>query len=81
MSKVIVELGYNKYLLDTKEAVDLAEILSKAELYKDVWHKEEDGGTTYHVYAQDGVTSSVSMSIMPDHLCRMARLAGKPLEK
>jgi hypothetical protein len=79
MSKVIVELGYNKYLLDTKEAVDLVEILSKAEVYKEVWHKEEDGGTTYHVYEQDRVKSS--MSIMPDHLCRMARLAGKPLEK
>lgn len=79
MSKVIVELGYTKYLLDTKEAVELVEILSKAEIYKEVWHKEEDGGTTYHVYAQDCVTSS--MSIMPDHLCRMARLAGKPQEK
>jgi len=79
MSKVIIELGYNKYLLDTKEAVDLVEILSKAEVYKEVWHKEEEGGTTYHVYAQDSVTSA--MSIMPDHLCRMARLAGKPQEK
>ena len=79
MSKVIVELGYNKYLLDTKEAVDLVEILSKAEVYKEVWHKEEEGGTTYQVYAQDSVTSA--MSIMPDHLCRMARLAGKPQEK
>lgn len=79
MNKVVVELGYQKYLLDTKEAVDLVGILSKAELYKEVWHKEEDGGTTYHVYAQDSVTSS--MSIMPDHLYRMARLAGKPQEK
>jgi hypothetical protein len=79
MSKVAIKVGYRTYLLDTKEAVYLVDILAKAELYEEMWHKDEDGGTTYHVYPQEG--GELTMSVISDHLCRMARLAGKPQGK
>jgi hypothetical protein len=79
MSKVAIKVGYRTYLLDTQEAVDLVDILAKAEFYEEKWHKEEEGGTTHHVYPQEG--GELIMSVIPDHLCRMARLAGKPQEK
>jgi len=53
------------------------ELLEKAEAYEEKWRKNEDGGTTYHVYPLDP-EKVPSLKLVSDDLYRMAKLAGKP---
>jgi hypothetical protein len=81
-SKLVVEIGYRKYIVPTDKAVTLMEILYDAEIFEEKYRSKENGGTTYHCYGQDGNNrSSVSMYLIPESLYRMAKLAGKPEEK
>ena len=79
MAKVIVEIGYRKYVVDAKQAVAVAEMLSKAEVYESKYTKDGEGKsvTTHHVFEVDDAPSWY-MHMMPDSLYRMAKLAGKP---
>jgi hypothetical protein len=83
MSKCIVNIGYSKYVFDTKDAVGLLEILNKAENYEEKYHGSEDGKPsyyTYHVWEQ-GLESSGSqftLGMLPDGRYRIAKMAGKP---
>lgn len=81
MAKVIVEIGYRKYVVDAKQAVAVAEMLSTAEVYETRYAKDGGGNgtTTHHVFDMDD-TPSWYMHMMPDSLYRMAKLAGKPPE-
>jgi len=73
-TKVTIDLGYKSYVLDTKDALTLAEIVSKAEMYEEKYH---GGGqpNSYHVYAND---DRFTMRVLPDSMYNMAKLAGKP---
>lgn len=75
---MIVELGYTKYVMSNKDAVTIADILEKAELYEQKWRKEEDGGTTYHVYDND---KQFTLTTITNSLYNMAKLAGKPAKE
>ena len=75
---MIVELGYTKYVMSNKDAVTIADILEKAELYEQKWRKEEDGGTTYHVYDND---KQFTLTTLSGSLYNMAKLAGKPFKE
>jgi hypothetical protein len=75
---MIVELGYTKYIVSNKDAVTIADILEKAELYEQKWRKEEDGGTTYHVYDND---KQFTLTSLTNSLYNMAKLAGKPVKE
>jgi predicted DNA-binding ArsR family transcriptional regulator len=75
---MIVELGYTKYVMSNKDAVTIADILEKAELYEQKWRKEEDGGTTYHVYDND---KQFTLTTLSGSLYNMAKLAGKPVKE
>jgi len=75
---MIVELGYTKYVMSNKDAVTIADILEKAELYEQKWRKEEDGGTTYHVYEND---KQFTLTSLTNSLYNMAKLAGKPVKE
>jgi predicted DNA-binding ArsR family transcriptional regulator len=75
---MIVELGYTKYVVSNKDAVTIADILEKAELYEQKWRKEEDGGTTYHVYDND---KQFTLTTITNSLYSMAKLAGKPAKE
>jgi hypothetical protein len=74
MAKVTFEMGYKSYVLDIKDALTLAEIVSKAEMYEEKYH---GGGqdNTHHVYNND---ERFTIRVIPDSLYNMARLAGKP---
>lgn len=74
MARVTVDLGYKSYVLDAKDALTLAEIVSKAEMYEE---KYRGGGeeNTHHVYPND---ERFTMRVMPESLYNMAKLAGKP---
>jgi hypothetical protein len=79
---MIVTLGYTDYVVQTKDALTLLEILSNAERYEDRYvgkdAKNNNTGEayhTYHVYENDVV---VSAKVLPNEKYRMAKLAGKP---
>lgn len=73
MTKAVIEIGYNKYVLDLRDAVDIIESLGKAEKYETKWSKE---GTSHYIYPLSD--SLGSLTLLSDDLYRMAKLAGKP---
>jgi len=79
---MIVTLGYTDYVVQTKDALTLLEILSNAERYEDRYisgdSKTNTTGKayhTYHVYENDAV---INAKVLPNEKYRMAKLAGKP---
>lgn len=80
MAKIIVVLGWKKYVVDSADAIKLAEIISKAEIYDTKYTKDEEDNNTvsHYVYPQD--EEKFAMEVLPDNLYRMAKLAGKPQE-
>jgi hypothetical protein len=72
-------VGYDEYVMEARDALTIISLLAKAERYKRVWAKEEDGGTTHYVYPQKAdETSTRSLILLPDNLYRIAKLAGEP---
>ena len=78
MSKIVVEISHTGYVLDTKDAIQLVEMISKAELYREKWQTKEQGGTTYHIYPQDRDASRLTLKFLTDDEVKVMRLAGKP---
>jgi hypothetical protein len=74
MSKITVDLGYKSYILDAKDALVLADIVSKAEMYEEKYHGN-GRENTHHVYSND---ERFIMRVLPESLYNMAKLAGKP---
>ena len=70
---MIVSLSYGEYVMPTKDAVQLMEILNKAERYK---KKYDAQNPSHHVWTQEDTTFMATL--MADDLYRMAKLAGKP---
>lgn len=81
MTKAIIRVGYDKYVMDAKDALAIHEILAKAERYSSKYQKAEEGGTLHYVWEQDNIDDPRSFEIMPDNLYRLAKLAGKPEDK
>lgn len=82
MSKALIRVGYNDYVMDISDAVTLMEIMSKAENYK-AKHDYNAKPTTaaYYVWEQEPTSrDSVTITLMPDAVYRVAKLAGKPQE-
>lgn len=76
---IVVELGWNKFVLNREDGIKLVELLEKAELYEEKWISKEDrveGGAdhTYHVWPND---KTFSMRLLPMQMYQMAKLAGK----
>ena len=78
MSKAIISIGYTQYVVNTADAVKLADILMGAERYEDKWVK--DVGNTHHIWEQDEL-HKFEIKAIPDSVYRMYKLAGKPEEK
>ena len=79
---MIINLGYTEYVMPTKDAVTILELLAKAEKYEERYIGKDDKNNTtgeayhtYHVYENDGVFSA---KVIPNDKYRMAKLAGKP---
>jgi len=71
---MVVSLTYGEFVMDTKDAVALMQILEKAEKYTQKWRSE---GTTHHVYPSE---ESFNAKLLSADMYRMAKLAGKPEE-
>jgi hypothetical protein len=78
MSKIVIAIGYRNYVMDTKDAIVVAEALAKAEMYDTKYKSKEGGGTQLFIWEQSHEDSTISMNIISDSLYRMAKLAGKP---
>jgi hypothetical protein len=81
MGKAIIRYGYDSYVVEAEDALRIHEILAKAEHYHRNYRATENGGTSYYVWEQDMNSDMRDITMMPDGLYRMAKLAGKPPEK
>lgn len=81
MSKAIIRYGYDHYVVEAEDALTIHNILAKAELFHRNYRSTADGGTSYYVWEQDMSSEMRDITLMPDGLYRMAKLAGKPPEK
>ena len=80
-NKAIVSVGYNKYVVDADDAITLTRIMMSAEKYREVWRKQEDGGTTYHVWEPEhNEMEDIGIKVLPSVRYKMYKLAGKPQE-
>lgn len=76
--KGVISLNYNTYCMDLEDALAVAKALVGAEIYK---AKYEQGETNHYIYGQElGKHESISITILPPDMYRMAKLAGKPVE-
>ena len=78
MTKAIIRLGYDQFVMEAKDALTIHEILAKAECFKREYRSKDDGGPLYYIWEQDVYSEARGFEIMPDNLYRMAKLAGKP---
>ena len=79
---VVIDIGWQKIVMNREDAMRFVEILEKAETYENkYWSREErekrniDDDYTYHVYPND---KEYQMRIISDSHYQMAKLAGKP---
>lgn len=78
MAKAVIQIGYDNYILDAKDAITIMEILDKAEVWQEKYQSHADGGTLYFAYSACDAESIRNIKIVPDTLYKMAKLAGKP---
>ena len=78
MKKAVVQVGYTQFLLDTPKALALLELLVEADIYEEKWRKQEEGGTTYHIYPQSTSEGIRQLKVIPHALYNMAKMAGRP---
>ena len=69
---MVVSLTYGEFVMDTKDAVTLMQILENAEKYQQKYRSE---GSTHHIYPSE---ESFNAKLLSADMYRMAKLAGKP---
>jgi hypothetical protein len=77
MAKALITLGYKEYVVDVDTAIKLAEILCGGEVHETKWRRDEDGGSTTHVY-RSPKQDKINVIIVSDDYINLARLAGEP---
>lgn len=71
---MVLKLGWDtQVLLSIKDAVTVAEILSKAHVWEEKYNS--GSGTAYFAYPCE---KDFTMKLVPDSIADMARMAGKP---
>lgn len=72
---MVLKLGWSsEFLMSVKDAVTVAEILSKSHMW-DEKYVSETSSTAYFAYPSE---QNFTMKIVPDSVAQMALLAGKP---
>lgn len=74
MAKVVVNMGWRSFVMDSDRALTLLDLMKDVELYEEKYSTK-----TVHVYPND--KKEITMTLLPDTMYRMAKLAGKPEEK
>jgi hypothetical protein len=76
--KAVIQLGYREYVMEAKDALAILEIIATGERYATKWRKEEDGGTSYHVWTDATTRDGNTLRLISDDQYRIAKLAGEP---
>lgn len=74
-----IAIGYKTYVMSVDAAVAIAKAMASAELYERKYRSNSEGGSTYHVYADD-TRDMIDIGFIPAIKYRMAKLAGKPTD-
>lgn len=80
-AKIILAMGYRKFVVDADKALKVVELLHDAELYEIKYHSAVNGRDSYnthHVYENDDSTSNIGIELMPESMYAVSKLAGKP---
>lgn len=78
-AKALYTVGYTTYVLGLQDAVTVAEILGRSEVYEEKWRKGEKPNT-HHIY--DNVKTDMgTIRLITDTFYNMAKLAGPPTEE
>lgn len=73
MPKAVVRIGYNDYVVETEQALLIAQVLASAPRYRS---KGWGDDTSYFIW--DEPKAEVSITIISDELVRIATMAGAP---
>jgi hypothetical protein len=73
--RAILRLNYVDYVLTTEEATRILDVLDKSERYESKYRSS--GSYTHHVW-EEVKPETIGLTLIPDHLYRVAKLAGKP---
>jgi Tfp pilus assembly protein PilE len=79
MSRCVITFGYKSYVVDTEQAVAVADMLCKAERFEEKYVSSMSANT-FHIWEQNEI-DKFSITILPDSVYRIGKLAGKPEEK
>lgn len=80
MSKVVIDMGYKSYVMDTEQGIALLNALSNCEVYQEKYHSAEGDQPsfhTHHIYPLD-TGSGITMRLLGNEAYNMYKLAGKP---
>jgi hypothetical protein len=76
--KAVIQLGYRDYVMEAEDALALLQVVAKAERYQQKYKSAELGGTSYHVWSEEGRLDMGSLRLISDDHYRIAKLAGEP---
>jgi hypothetical protein len=76
--KAVVKVGWKDYVMDADKAITLLGMLEGAEVFESKW---VDKTNAYYIYPQDTEVGLREVRLIPDQLYKMAKLAGKPVNK
>ena len=74
MCKAVLCINYTNYVMDVEDAVTVAKILGKAEMYKHVYNKE---GSAIYIYPNKN-DELATMKLISDSLYQMGKVADEP---
>jgi len=81
MSKAIVRVGYEDYIVDADKALVIVEALAGAERYESKYHSalgEVSAHYTHHVYDVD-TDKKFDIQVISNKFYLMCKMAGKPV--
>jgi len=79
-AKIIISLGYRKFVMDSDRALKVIDLLADAEMYEAKYHSSVGDVAAYnshHVYANEDA-NGIGLELMPEAMYAVAKLAGKP---
>lgn len=74
--KVVVNIGYSKYVMSPEDGITLLKAFCRAEVYEEKWHSDRKENSL-HVYPLSDA-SKFSMHVLNKEVYNVAKLAGKP---
>ena len=78
MTKAIIHVGWDEYVVDLEDAVTHIKMMATAERYTSKGYGED---TTYHVWDERVNARGATLTILPESTYHAGKMAGKPEAK